>query len=261
MRGTKWSLEDAKLAFYLYCQLPFGKLHTRNPDIIRLAEFLGRSPGAVAMKLCNFASLDPGIINTGRHGLGNVAQADRTAWDAFHSNWTAETAACEARLANEPEGLGRVVEAVLDHGASYDREDYSGESRDAVVRQRVGQRFFRNAVLGVYEGRCCMSGLSNPRLLVASHIVPWALDEQNRLNPRNGLCLSAIHDRAFDQHLLSLSADMEVLVSQDLKKQRDLPLVESAFLSIEGKRIELPKRFQPDVTFLAAHRERFEARD
>ncbi|MCG3171790.1 MAG: hypothetical protein CALGDGBN_03488 [Pseudomonadales bacterium] len=54
---AKWSREQLKLAFHLYCQLPFGRLHSGNPEIIELAAVIGRTPGALAMKLVNFASL------------------------------------------------------------------------------------------------------------------------------------------------------------------------------------------------------------
>lgn len=87
MKSNRWTPEQLKLAFYLYCQLPFGKLHSRNSEIIELAQLIGRTPSAVAMKLVNFASLDPTITSTGRRGLGNASQADRSVWDAFHANW------------------------------------------------------------------------------------------------------------------------------------------------------------------------------
>ena len=60
-RSPRWTRQQLKLAFHLYCQLPFGRLHRRNPEIVDLAELLGRTPSAVAMKLVNFASLDPAI--------------------------------------------------------------------------------------------------------------------------------------------------------------------------------------------------------
>jgi predicted restriction endonuclease len=99
-----------------------------------------------------------------------------------------------------------------------------------------------------------MSGLSEPRLLIASHIVPWSKDKTNRLNPSNGLCLSAIHDRAFDKGLISLSEDLRVLVSKELRK-RDEYFVKQVLLPLEGQQIELPERFLPDHAFLARHRQ------
>ncbi|MCX9157566.1 HNH endonuclease [Niveibacterium sp. 24ML] len=98
-----------------------------------------------------------------------------------------------------------------------------------------------------------MSGVSEPRLLIASHIVPWSKDKQNRLNPSNGLCLSAIHDRAFDTGLITLSDDFRVIVSDELKR-RDEAFVQAVFLPLEGCAIALPERFVPDSAFIARHR-------
>ena len=98
-----------------------------------------------------------------------------------------------------------------------------------------------------------MSGLSEPRLLVASHIVPWSKDKANRLNPSNGLCLSAIHDKAFDKGLIALSDDFRVLVSNDLQRS-DNAFIKSVILPLNGRVIELPERFVPDISFVARHR-------
>lgn len=62
---VRWTREQRLIAFALYCRTPFGKMHSRNPEIIKLAQLLGRTPGSLAMKLVNFASLDPAITSTG----------------------------------------------------------------------------------------------------------------------------------------------------------------------------------------------------
>ena len=98
-----------------------------------------------------------------------------------------------------------------------------------------------------------MSGLSETRLLIASHIVPWSRDKANRLNPSNGLCLSSIHDRAFDKGLISLTKDWRVVISDELRK-RDEHFVKTIFLPLDGKQIEMPERFEPDHAFLERHR-------
>lgn len=77
MSNVRWTADELKLAFYLYCQLLFGRLHKGNPDIIDLATRLGRTPSSIAMKLVNFASLDPAITNTGRKGL---SESHRVSW-------------------------------------------------------------------------------------------------------------------------------------------------------------------------------------
>jgi predicted restriction endonuclease len=108
-------------------------------------------------------------------------------------------------------------------------------------------------VLASYRGRCCISGVSDPRLLVASHIVPWSRDKANRLNPSNGLCLSSIHDKAFDSHLFSLSDDSRIVLSERLKSSKD-DFIRQIFWSVEGRKIELPERFAPNRTFVEKHR-------
>ena len=89
---------------------------------------------------------------------------------------------------------------------------------------------------------------------MASHIVPWSSDKANRLNPSNGLCLSAIHDKAFDRGLIAISDDYEVILSVELKRNNDA-FVAQVFLPLEGRKIELPEKFTPNVAFLARHRE------
>ena len=243
-----WTKEQLKLAFHLYCQLPFGKLHKGNPEIIHLAELIGRTPDAVAMKLVNFASLDPAITSTGRSGLKGASKLDREIWAEFHADWEGLAVECEmlrrgsyaAPLADESDEL--LVP-----------EDFAGETRKVVTEQRIKQNFFRRAVLSGYGGRCCMSGVSEPRLLIASHIVPWSKDKQNRLNPSNGLCLSAIHDRAFDKGLISVSSDFRILVSRVLQRSKDA-FLQTTLCMLEGTEIALPERFRPAPAFLARHR-------
>lgn len=246
--SKNWTKEQAKLAFHLYCQLPFGKLHKGNPEIILLAEMIGRTPSAVTMKLVNFASLDPAITSSGRKGLDGASNLDRKIWEEFHADWE--------RLAVECEMLRRS----FDTGPFADEaeetlipEDFTGETRLTVIEQRIKQNFFRRAVLSSYGGRCCMSGVSEPLLLIASHIVPWSIDKKNRLNPSNGLCLSAIHDRAFDKGLISVSEDFRILISEALLSSKD-EFLKTTFSTLQGRQITLPERFRPDANFLLRHR-------
>lgn len=256
-RGRPWSFDETKLAFYLYCQLPFGRLHSRNPEIVNLASLLERTPGAVAMKLTNFAGLDPDITATGRRGLSNSSETDRAVWEEFNSDWGTLATDCERRIRELAGGHPDAAPVVEEEGASYILDDYTGTTRASVTQRRVKQQFFRRAVLSSYDGRCCMSGLADPELLVASHIVPWHSDAGNRLNPSNGLCLSAIHDRAFDQYLVSLTDDLRVLVSDRLKKHEKSPFVQSAFLDIEGEFIQAPRRFRPSAALVQHHRQTY----
>lgn len=253
VNSERWTREQLKLAFHLYCQLPFGKIHSRNREVIELASLIGRTPSAVAMKLVNFASLDPAITGTGRAGLGNASFLDREAWNEFHANW--EKLALECEQLRQRLGAKIPVDELqdADYVSPMIEEDFSGETRRVVTEQRIKQHFFRRAVLSSYRGRCCMSGLSESRLLIASHIVPWSKDKANRLNPSNGLCLSAIHDKAFDTGLITLTDDHRVVVSEQLRGCND-PFLSELILPLSGRVIDMPERFAPSAEFIARHR-------
>jgi hypothetical protein len=147
-KTLKWTDDQLKLAFYLYCQLPFGKLQSKNRQIIHLAKLINRTPGAVAMKLVNFASLDPAIQNTGRKGLGNASSADKNIWNMFHDNWEQLTEECASLLKHYPVDI--IDTKDIDN-------DYEGATKTATVSIRIGQSFFRKTVLVNYQNCCCMS--------------------------------------------------------------------------------------------------------
>lgn len=253
MGSGRWTKEQLKLAFHLYCQLPFGKMHSRNPEIIELSSLIGRTPSAVAMKLVNLASLDPAITSTGRSGLGNASALDREVWEGFHADWEGLALECDQLRRSLGAGIRSEPLQETDPSELDAIQDYSAETRRVFTEQRIKQHFFRRAVLSSYRNRCCMSGLSEPRLLIASHIAPWSKDKENRLNPSNGLCLSAIHDRAFDKGLLTLTDDFRIVLAEDLR-MRDESFVKQVLLPLDGCRIEIPERFVPDRKFLARHR-------
>ena len=125
----------------------------------------------------------------------------------------------------------------------------------AVLRIRRLQAAFRSVVLDCYGHRCCMCDVDVDALLTAGHIIPWSHDRSNRLNPRNGLCLCALHDRAFDRGLISLSDDFKVIVSDELDSS-DSVTVARQFQDIEGRPLRAPSRFPPDRIFLEFHRSR-----
>jgi len=249
-----WSRNELLVALKLYCELPFGKMHSRNPDIIRHAAMIGRTPSALAMKLTNFASLDPEIRSTGRKGLSGASQADRRIWDEMVSNWNRlaiEIAESDGSLEADYATLEKTTSEAIDE----DPTCYIGGTREAVIEARIGQNFFRKAVLSAYEYKCCISGLAVSELLVASHIVPWRNDAENRLNPRNGLCLSAIHDRAFDLGLITVSENLRVVLSTKLKKMKESRYIQETFVRYEDCEIQRPEKFSPHIDFLRHHRE------
>lgn len=248
-----WTRQQLLVAFNLYCQMPFGKMHSRNPNIIKHAEMIGRSPSALAMKLTNIASLDPAITSTGRKGLEGASAADKSMWKEMQGNW--EQFAIEAQRTLSTFGIANESEAVIDDMSIPDEViDYTGSNKTVQTTTRIGQDFFRRSVLSAYNYRCCITGLSVPKLLVASHIKPWRVDATNRLNPRNGLCLSMLHDKAFDAGIIAISNEMTVSVSRKYADNTD-QFFNSALLAYDGKPIVLPEKFCPLAEFLAYHRQ------
>jgi hypothetical protein len=87
------------------------------------------------------------------------------------------------------------------------------------VIQRIGQEVFRDALMAYWSGRCPLTGIIEPALLRASHIVPWAdCTDAQRLDVHNGLLLSALWDAAFDRGLISFADDGTVLASPKLSE-------------------------------------------
>lgn len=244
-----WSRQELLVAFSLYCRIPFGRISSRNPDIVRYSKAIGRTPAALSMKLGNIASLDPAITSTGRVGLRGASANDLLMWEEMQGDWE--------RFAIESEQVMSEVQAKegLDRETSQDDiSDRVGEDRIRQTTTRIGQNFFRNAVLSAYNGKCCITGLSFPSLLVASHIVPWSHSRGNRVNPRNGLLLSVLHDKAFDAGIITVRDDMTVQVAFKHKVGDDRFFSES-IAYYDGQSITLPEKFTPDKEFLSYHRE------
>jgi len=248
MRSTKWSREELIIAFNLYCKIPFGKIHHSNPEIIALAKILGRTPSAVSWKLANFASLDPSLQNRNIVGASHGSKLDAEVWDEFNHDWEKLSFESERLLAKK---TGKQVEEVTDI-ETIDLPK-AGIERESIVKIRVNQSFFRMAVLAAYNFKCCITGLGIPELLNASHIVPWSKDEINRVNPRNGLCLNAIHDRAFDRGLLTITPEFKIKISKSIRRNDDDSAAQDFLIRYDGSEIKLPTRFLPDATFLKYH--------
>lgn len=135
------------------------------------------------------------------------------------------------------------------------RIDKEGNDIEATTRRRLGQSYFRRMVLSNYDNKCCVTGLNIPQTLRASHIVGWAEDKRHRMNPENGLCLSATYDAAFDKHLISFDDDYRMIVSKNIKDYYTNETTKEYFGNFEGKQIILPTRFLPSKKLLARHRE------
>jgi putative restriction endonuclease len=257
MRNSNWTREELILAFNLYCQLQFGKYHQHNPDIIKLAQFIARTPSAVAMKLSNFASFDPVHQSRGVKGLINASRADREIWEEFNNNWN--KAAIESQLTLWKQGQVEIpIEQYIDasNEAAIDWNSRPSET-ERTVKVRLGQSFFRKTILASYRETCCVCGLPISLLLIASHIIPWEEREDLRLNPHNGLCLCAIHDKAFDKGLMSIRGNYHVEVSPTISRYMPQEALQSNFERYNRERITLPDKFLPNGDFLEYHHDTY----
>lgn len=248
-----WTRQELVLAINLYCKMPFGKMHKGNKEIIQFAELIGRTASSVALKLVNFASLDPTLKERGIKGASNVSKLDKQIWDEFYKNWDAALMESEMLLANTKhttiEKLNRI---------DIDDLPKEGKEKERMVKVRVNQSIFRTMIMAAYNYKCCVTGIDNADLLIASHIVPWSKDENNGLNPMNGLCLNALHDRAFDKGLITVSSlDYSIKVSSKLKTKNTVESIQQNFINIEGEIILLPDKFLPSKELLKVHNDFF----
>jgi putative restriction endonuclease len=260
--SVRWTREHSLIALNLYRKLLFGQFHHNNPVIMDVASRMGRTPSSLAMKLSNLASLDPVQRARGIKGLSGASKQDREMWSEFQSDIN---------------DLGPESEQLLhDLFTADDDREVDFLERDKVrlepsrkisaplgptegtasVRVRRGQQFFRQTVINAYGVRCCISGINVPRLLVASHIKPWRDFPNERLDPRNGLCLSSLHDAAFDSGLITFDEKCNVVLSFRLKTYFPQALLEQNFLPFEGMPIRLPEKLaEPYEEYLFYHRE------
>jgi hypothetical protein len=250
--GKLWSRQELILALYLYCQIPFSHAHARNVEVKRLATILGRTPSAVARKLGNFGSFDPLLAAKGIKGLIHAGKGDQEVWEEYYGSWSnlvVDSNAALSELAFAPEAI----------------EEVTDEGQEPVIAQPIGptseyrtiitrrfQSFFRRAVLSSYRSSCCICGLDLLNLLIASHILPWSEREESRTDPRNGLCLCALHDRAFDSGLVSVDTDLIIHLSHIITRSHNTR-VRDFFFEYEGRQIEKPYRFSPDPVYLSWH--------
>lgn len=247
MAKNNWTREETIIAFNVYCKIPFKSSSKSNPTIIKYANILRRSPSALNMKVGNFGRLDPELKKQGIVGLAHGSKLEEIVWNEFNGNWE--------KLAFESEQLiaefsNRPIEEI----SEIEIDDFNeGLDRETLVKQRVNQSFFRSTILSSYNFKCCITGLSIPELLIASHIIPWSVNKVQRLNPKNGLCLNAIHDKAFDKGFITVTPEYKIKVSKEFGIYKNEKVVIDFFTKFENQKINLPDKFLPSKEFLDYH--------
>ncbi len=244
-----WSENEVRNALALYLRTDFGRFHSGNPDIIQLANELNRTPAAVALKLSNLAALDKSIP---QKGMANTSNMDRQVWAEFLVDPDGVLKAYEHQTLPPPPTASQshLSPGMAEPAVAF---DFTGAGERRVeTTQRIGQNFFRKIILTSYHERCALTGIEDTRLLNASHIVAWKDDPQNRINPSNGICLNALHDRAFDRHLITFDENYKMKIANHVPAvaRRELERVASG-------RLELPSRVLPDQELLEKHRQEF----
>ncbi|MCH4082593.1 MAG: HNH endonuclease [Atopobiaceae bacterium] len=247
MANRNWSVDETRAAFALYLQLPSGKWDKNNDVVKELASKLGRTPGAVVFKLGNLRSRDP---QKESKGLVNASKLDQQIWDEYEQN---PEKTVQAAVASLDSIMGSSLEP--EHIPEYSEFDlYLGEDMTVITTARVNQTYFRNSLIENYGGKCCLTGLSLPSLLVASHIKPWkASDEHEKVAADNGILIDALHDKAFDKGLMTLDDSNGILrfvVSEKVSKDDASMRLIWAY---NGQELRVPRRFPPRHEFIEYH--------
>lgn len=242
-----WTREETIIAFNVYCKIPFKDSSKSHPLIIEYANILGRTPSSLNMKIGNLGRLDPALKERGITGLKHGSKMEEVVWNEFYGNWD--------ELAYESERLIAIYknDEIKINDLDIIQQFPAGEDKDQIVKTRVNQSFFRKTILSSYNNKCCITGIVMKELLVASHIIPWAADKNNRTNPHNGLCLNALHDKAFDKGLITITPDYKIILSNYLIHSSDEESVRIFFSAYHKSRIILPDRFLPSKEFLDYH--------
>lgn len=253
----KWTRDELLVVLNLYHKLNFGQFDEGNRAVAALAAKLGRTSGSIAMKMGNLASCDPALKLRGIKGLPGASKLDRFVWDEFHANLNETVPASEEalrKLFKTPDNYD--LEVLPKEGIRLRKRPPSGPTEViANVKLRRGQEYFRDAVLNNFGGRCGITQLGVRQLLVASHILPWGSHPEERLNVRNGLCLSRLHDAAFDRGLITFNPKLQLVLSPQLTALLPQRAVAENFGAYAGETMHLqPDAVLPEMEFLAVHR-------
>lgn len=249
MAKINWSREELILAFNLYWQLDFGKMHSRTPEIIQLANIIGRTANAVAIRLTNFAHIDPYHQERGVKGMSGGRKQVEPIWNEFICNKEELIYESEKILAaKQHKSIEQKFADILEG-----TENLKGDIKIREVKTRVNQNFFRKIVLVNYSNKCAITEIDIPDLLIASHIIPWSKSEIERLNPENGICFSSLYDKAFDKGYISINNKFEILISPILKRKQKENYYNKYFAHLQNSTLHLPKKYLPKKEFLEFH--------
>ena len=253
-RRDIWTEEQITIVLYEYCRNPFGQFSATKEFVQDLGKLLNRTPAAIVRKVGNLASFDPQMKARGVGGLEHTGKLDEVVWNKYFGHWN--------QLAYDAEVLlAKLKNIELEESLQLDLNNLpKGAERTQEVKRRINQSFFRDTVLSSYDNRCCITGINNDKLLQACHIVSWSMDEANRTNPQNGLCMNYLFHKAYDEYLLGISPDYDIIISDKFfgEKLKDVDSKTLDYVrSFNNRKIIMPKRFLPNRDLLADHFTKF----
>ena len=259
MAKRNWTEDETTLALELYFRIPFGSIGSNNKEVIKLAELFKRTPSSVCMKLMNLAACDPKQLERGVHGLKNGSKLEPIIFNKYANDLASlvyDALKIKSKLAEYDIGQAIPTSEIQSvFGVTDLNKIPEGKYKESFIKTRIGQNYFRSAVLAAYNNQCCITGLNNEKLLIASHLKPWNVsdDKTEKTNPKNGLCLNPLHDKAFDKGLITINVDYKIIVSDTLKNSKmDIKTLDW-FMSYEDKEIQLPDKAVPDKQFIEYH--------
>ena len=248
-----WTRDETLLAFELYFRLSYNQIRDNNPEVIRLANIIGRDPGAVEAKLFNIKNLDPYSIIRNETGLSHIGKIERGIWKEYQEdNYEIVQSMEELRDIHYREGV------ILAEGEEYFEGPAFGYDEERMQKTRRGQQFFRKGILANCEHKCCITGIDIPELIVASHIKPWKVcTDQEKVDTRNGLCLNRLHDGLFDRFQMTVTPEYRIVYSEAFTTKCSEHIFEQFFEKYEGRKINVPTRTLPGQDFIQYHNEQF----
>lgn len=250
MRNTKWNRDEVTLALALYLQTPYSRISQSNPQIQALATVIGRTAGAVALKLGNLASLDKRVTSSGRKGFSHGARMDLEVWNDYvdpQGNMALErltqnvSTICTARDISVSVAIPDIIT----------NPDITEKTTTVLVRTK--QSFFRGVVLNRYEGQCAITGLKLTDLIEAAHIVPWSEDSSIRLEPSNGLALNPLMHLAYDKHYIGIDGVGHIHVSDRFLERAGTDTMRNFLTSLDKRKIITPGIGKPSADLLDRH--------
>ncbi len=249
MARDNWNKEQLIVALNLYWKIPYNKISgSSNSLISEIAPIINRTPAALAYKLMNFTSLDSEKQKIGNKGKSAASSSDKEIWNEYFGKWeklALDSLSILSVIKNKP--IDEIIEMEDDY------KYLEGKDKIRLVKTRVNQNEFRQRILASYNEKCCITGISITSLLTASHIIPWSKNKQERLNPKNGICLNSIHDKAFDKGLITITTDFKVKLSDAILQKKKEINIQKYFIEYENQPISLPDRFIPSLEFLEYH--------